>query len=247
MQTLFPPRSIWGETIVSYRARYAGPDEIVYGARQSSWAWIGREPFSTDGWEVVKWIQGHCCYTTGLHAREPVRLRNWQIAEVVEMFRKVGGKRVYRRGLLGLPRKNGKVISHEALVPTTYGMRRHGDLRVGDMVFDARGNPRKVLALGPEVMCDREVTFCGGESVVTHDDHEWSVFWPESAPLHRIVTRELPALIRDAMAKGQRVSVPIASPVTGIQLDLPCDPYLIGLWLGDGSTNQAHLSLDAPD
>jgi phage terminase large subunit-like protein len=115
------------------------------------------------------------------------------------------------------------------------------------MVFDARGNPRKVLALGPEVMCDREVTFCGGESVVTHDDHEWSVFWPESAPLHRIETRELPALIRDAMAKGQRVSVPIASPVTGIQLDLPCDPYLIGLWLGDGSTNQAHLTIGAQD
>lgn len=110
----------WSTSLAEFREvwnRSGRQDEYRYGARLSSWAWVGLKPFPTDGWTVVKWIQGHCCYTKGSRAKQPIRLRSWQVAEILEMFRldPVTGKRKYRRGLLGVPRKNGKSMIGAAL------------------------------------------------------------------------------------------------------------------------------------
>ena len=126
----------WGQTLPAFRATYGGPDDRAYGARLSTWAWIGKAPVPSDGWEVARWIQTHCRYTDGPRARSLIILRNWQVAEIVEMFRlDEDGQRVYRRGLLGVPRKNGKSMIGAGLA--LQGL--CGDDEFGAEVYGAAG------------------------------------------------------------------------------------------------------------
>lgn len=63
----------------------------------------------SDGPDVVEFIEACCRVTKGEGAGELLKLRDWQVAELHELFRlRPDGRRQYRRGLLGLPRKNGK-------------------------------------------------------------------------------------------------------------------------------------------
>ena len=66
-------------------------------------------PPETDGKYVVDFIQTLCRNTKGQGAGEQLRLRDWQKQLLAELFElRKDGLRRYRKGLIGLPRKNGK-------------------------------------------------------------------------------------------------------------------------------------------
>ena len=71
--------------------------------------------------------------------------------------------------------KQGKAIADDVLVPTPDGMKEHGKLVVGDKIFDRRGYYTEVVAVGPKLDMDMEVSFSNGEKVRCHSDHEWIV------------------------------------------------------------------------
>lgn len=67
------------------------------------------KPQETDGPWVADFIQGLCRNTKGRDAGEYLRLRPWQSSLLDELFvLRPDGLRQHRRGLIGLPRKNGK-------------------------------------------------------------------------------------------------------------------------------------------
>ena len=67
------------------------------------------KPPETDGPWVADFIQGLCRNTKGRDAGEYLRLRPWQSSLLDELFvLRPDGMRQHRRGLIGLPRKNGK-------------------------------------------------------------------------------------------------------------------------------------------
>ena len=72
-------------------------------------------------------------------------------------------------------RIEGKALALDTEVPTPSGWRTMGDLRPGDLVFDALGDPTVVVA-ATEPMAGRpcaEVTFSDGTSVVADLEHGW--------------------------------------------------------------------------
>lgn len=58
------------------------------------------------------------------------------------------------------------------------------------------------------------------------------------------------AEIKDTLfVRGERLnhSVDVIKPITGEHIELPCDPYLFGLWLGDGFTNHSAIVMMESD
>lgn len=67
------------------------------------------EPPATDGPWVADFIEGLCRVTKGPDAGDYLHLRPWQRTLLDDLFRlRADGLRRHRRGLIGLPRKNGK-------------------------------------------------------------------------------------------------------------------------------------------
>jgi hypothetical protein len=129
----------------------------------------------------------------------------------------------------------GKLCSHDTPVLTTKGWSIHGDLRVGDYVFNAEGKPVKVLDTFNDGYANLEVEFSNGEKIKCHDNHEWLVksdyHKRRGYDWQKLETKEL----RASLHKGY--SIPHTQPIQYPKRDLTLDPYFLGAWLGDGSSD----------
>jgi len=142
-------------------------------------------------------------------------------------------------------RIEGKALDIETPVPTPAGWRTMGDLRVGDRVFDPAGEPVEVVAVS-EVLHGREcfeVTFSDGTEVIADGDHLWEVRTQgDRRPgRHRILTtRAMEPHLR--AGKEYRYRTEQALAVRYPPKELPIDPYVLGAWLGDGTSTAAMLT-----
>ena len=135
------------------------------------------------------------------------------------------------------------------------GTKNIGDVKVGDRIIGGDGKPTKVLGVYPQGKLPLyRVKLSDGRSVLCCDEHLWSVFdyqaqeW-KTLPLKEI--RKRYKFKRVMKSDGsERTVLNYYIPVSGsIKFD-NCiepfvDPYLFGLWLGDGdSKGTAITSVD---
>ena len=130
----------------------------------------------------------------------------------------------------------GKLLSHDTPVLTTVGWTTHGELKPGDFVFNAEGQPVEVLHTFNDGYANLEVEFSNGEKIRCHDNHEWVVKDSNSdrygKPYKQVETK----FIKDNLHR--RWHIPEIQPLEFKPQDLPLDPYFIGAWLGDGSSSK---------
>jgi deoxycytidine triphosphate deaminase len=157
---------------------------------------------------------------------------------------------------VGLPddlagRLEGKALGIGTPVPTVDGWRTMGSLRVGDRVFDADGCPTPVVA-ATDIMLGRpcyEVCFSDGQTIVADAAHLWRTITKSArkqggAP--RIVsTTEIAAQLRTGNEWNHHVA--LAGPVQYPEQSLPVDPYVLGVWLGDGTSTTAEVTVGHGD
>lgn len=134
-------------------------------------------------------------------------------------------------------------------VRTPSGWTTMGDIHVGDTVFDSSGNPVRV-ARETEVFRDLdcyEVKFSDGESIVASGGHGWTV---EATDKHDGAfherTFDTVGLREFISQKRMRARIPYVA-LEGIEADLPVDPYIMGLWIGDGFTADSGIAIDWRD
>jgi predicted phage terminase large subunit-like protein len=96
-------------------------------------------------------------------------------------------------------------------------------------------------------MCDVEVTFTNGEVIRCHENHVWRFY-------DRTKGREVEAEIKHfenarleegtPNKRGHRynLQLPKHDYVIGEKKDLPLDPYVLGVWLGDGTTTNPTIT-----
>ena len=170
-----------------------------------------------------------------------------------------------RRTHIQLPRSHGKALALDTLVPTPDGWTTMGDLKVGDQVFDEAGLPCLVVAV-TEVMKKRpcyRITFSDKSSVVADAQHLWKVErrrtgrkqgkrWRLGDDL--VSTRKIaetllvdsPSALRgNSRERNHRVAI-----AGGLQLSertLPVDPYILGIWLGDGHSASGRITVGSKD
>jgi phosphate starvation-inducible protein PhoH and related proteins len=123
-------------------------------------------------------------------------------------------------------------------VVTPDGLRPIGSLRVGDLVTGSDGRSTPVLGVYPQGRKDVfRVSAQDGASTLCCGEHLWHVFTPEDRARRRpgrvLETREMVGRLR--RAHQHRYEVPLLSePAEFEPLDVPLDPYALGLLLGDG-------------
>jgi deoxycytidine triphosphate deaminase len=148
-------------------------------------------------------------------------------------------------------RIEGKALALATPVPTPAGWTTMGELEVGDEVFDAWGVPTTVVA-ATEVMHDREcreVVFSDGTTIVADLDHLWESWTKRSRARRRPPEILTTAQIEQSLKAGEREynhHVAQCDPVRYAEKDLPVDPYVFGVWIGDGTTTQANVTTADP-
>lgn len=153
-------------------------------------------------------------------------------------------------------------LSLDTKVPTPNGWTTIGELSVGDLLYGPDGQETSITALTETYQGDNyEITFKNGETVVADAEHLWFVSdhtdrntnAPTYAGIRRSgqvkSTREIceSQSYRSGARTHKEWSVPRTQPVQGRNEELPLDPYLFGLWLGDGSKRDGTIAGTSTD
>lgn len=138
----------------------------------------------------------------------------------------------------------GKAQPVDTLIPTPQGWRKLGELKIGDYVYDRTGRPTKILKVFPQgekqvytlYLKDGRSTQCAG-------DHLWTVINKKNQQ-QTLTTEELlkKGLTNSA---GFKYAVPNNLPVEYDRINYSIDPYVIGVFLGDGCCKQRQLTLSS--
>jgi replicative DNA helicase len=165
----------------------------------------------------------------------------------------------------------GKALALDTLLPTPGGWTTMGQVRVGDELIGADGRPTRVVA-ATDVMVGRpcyEVTFSDGSTIVADAQHQWLT---DNGSFRRSAqeegeaaagsnrqllrkafaavrtTEELAAALRCETPDRQRNhSVRNAEALHLPDRDLLVPPYVLGAWLGDGTSAAGQLTTPDPD
>ena len=157
-------------------------------------------------------------------------------------------------------RRWGKALALDTPIPTPSGWKTMGELNSGDEVFDEAGKPCKVTHTH-EVMYGRpcyEIEFSDGTKVVADEGHLWET-WTHSerknsrrsktkiyGPSVR-TTKEILSTLKVGSRGDTNHSIPCALPVEYGVKALPIDPYILGMWLGDGDSRCAAVTCSKED
>lgn len=150
------------------------------------------------------------------------------------------------RLMLLMPPRHGKQMADSTPVPTPQGWTTHGSLRPGDQVFGPDGRPTTVLAVSEKTPSDMVVEMTDGSSFRCHENHEWKVY---ERARRRWIVMSTEAMAQRKLFSGGRAQfqLPIAGPLRFPYADLPMDPYVLGAWLGDGSTTKPCITHSPAD
>jgi deoxycytidine triphosphate deaminase len=148
-------------------------------------------------------------------------------------------------------RLEGKALALTTEVPTPDGWTEMQYLEVGDEVFGLDGRPTKVVA-ATDFMADRpcyEVLLSDGSSFIADEQHQWATLTKadrvrrgqgvDVAPTSR-TTKELADTLRAGREWNHHI--PLAGVAQYAERELPIDPYVLGVWLGDGTTTKAEIT-----
>ena len=140
----------------------------------------------------------------------------------------------------------GKALDPSTPVPTPDGWTTMGELQDGDAVYDDHGRVCYVVATQNWANRPRSrVEFADGTSIVADDAHEW-----KTATLHeRTKAKRWETRTTEQMAhpRSQNLAVPVAAPICGTKRWLPVHPYVLGLWLGDGTHTDSVITTHVDD
>lgn len=141
----------------------------------------------------------------------------------------------------------GKALSLDTKIPTPTGFSTIEDLKVGDEVFDENGNICHVITKS-EVFENHdcyEISFVQGGKVIADADHQW---WVETAKNRKkgnhtvLTTEEMANEVLTNYDNRKNYSVNVCKPIQLDDIELPLNPYLLGVWLGDGDTGKSSIT-----
>lgn len=167
--------------------------------------------------------------------------------------------------LFSAGRGAGKRLALDTMIPTIDGWKKNGEIEVGDTIFDEQGRLCSVVGVY-DGMPERayKITFSDGAEIVADGEHQWVTLtaserkrlnrrgedipadWAAKPP---IVTDDILATLRYGKRGDLNHCIPTTLPLDCPEADLPMDPWVFGVWLGDGSSSTAEFTChdnDAP-
>jgi len=145
----------------------------------------------------------------------------------------------YYRHAVASGRGPGKAQPVGLTIDTPTGRKRWGGIKAGDFVFGRDGKPTKVIAVWPQgkkkvyrvTLDDESSTECCGE-------HLWRVHHGKLGWLTMSLDEMIEFGVKGGKNTGGRIRkfrLPTIDPVEYKFQWVPIEPYMLGIWLGDGS------------
>lgn len=190
------------------------------------------------------------CHTKGTWAGKPFELIDWQERIIRDLFGilKPNGYRQFNTAYIEIPKKQGKQLSLDTLIPTPDGFTTMGKIQVGDTVFDEKGNPCHVVAKSKVDFEEQayRITFKDGEIIEAGEHHQWYGEYTHGKRKTCIMTTgELFRMPKDNGSFRFRIS--IANAVCTSEKVLLIEPYLMGYWLGNGNAVKPEITVQTCD
>lgn len=145
--------------------------------------------------------------------------------------------------------KAGKALALDTPIPTPTGWTTMGELQEGDTIFDEQGQPCRVdftTAVMHDHTCYR-VAFSDGTSIIADAEHLWSTcrHGGQTSEIH--TTEQIRATLHYGTRRYHAHSIPNALPLQTSEAELPISPYVLGAWLGDGTSRAANITIGGSD
>lgn len=138
----------------------------------------------------------------------------------------------------------GKAQPNSEPVLTPTGWVPMGNLEVGNYVIGSDGLPTEVVAVHPQgVRPIYKVTTTDGSSTLCDEEHLWQVRRIDKGASSTFVVMDTKSI----QESSSRWALPQRPLVETPELDLPIDPYLLGLIIGDGGTSQSTVMYTTED
>lgn len=145
----------------------------------------------------------------------------------------------------------GRALALDTPVPTPDGWKTMQDLVTGSRIFDEQGRVRYVTAVADweNRPCYR-LHFNDGTTIDADENHQWPTQTvPDRAtgiaPRLR-TTAEIAATVRNSRGIANH-RIGWAAPLEYTEQHLAIDPYVLGVWLGDGSATSGRITCHADD
>jgi|GEM_PF-1978156 len=148
-------------------------------------------------------------------------------------------------------RGGGKQLPHSEILITPTGYTIMGNIKEGDFVVGSDGLPTRVIKVFYQGMDDvYELELHDGRKVRCGLEHQWEVFDGKNKRV--LETKDLLKLgltYKHTKNGGNsyRFKIKNNSPVEYIEKDLPIDPYVLGVLLGDGMMTTITPKLSSSD
>lgn len=171
-----------------------------------------------------------------------------------------------------MSRNSGKALAKDIEVYTQisdrginkYSKKKVKDLKVGDKVYTPKGNLTEIIHMNSFVCDDTyEVEFEDGEIIECNAEHLWKVYDAQADKHNKYGTKWRIAntdfikdnLFREKNSKkvkngynSYRFYVPLTKPIQYPNYsNLIIPPYLLGLWLGDGTSSCGDITCGKED
>ena len=144
--------------------------------------------------------------------------------------------------IVSVPPQTGKALKINELVLTTEGWKEHGALKVGDYVFGEDGKPKMVKwNSGAYLHATQKITFADGFEMIAAPEHEWVVYADHDD--HKGRQREIVETQKIFARRNRRSPAIQADAILEMPTrELPINPYLLGVWLGDGNSRDKWIA-----
>lgn len=221
-------------------------------------------PKRTLGYHAAAWMMDNLIQPNGPRAGQPFIPTDRQIEFLAHFYALTNrGSFVYRQGIRRLAKGSGKAVTLLTPILTPDGWRRFGDLAVGDYVFHPSGKPTRVTQLHPVGQWDTwEVEVSDGTVLTVSGEHLFTVDEFVGSSKRKRRTLDIRTMAREGLVydrpltKGStkatkagvgKFALPETEPLEFPERDLPVDPWVLGYWLGDGTTGHGEATADVDD
>jgi len=151
-------------------------------------------------------------------------------------------------------RQSGKALALDTPIPTPVGWKTMGELKDGELVFNSSGTPCQILK-AHDVMYDRpcyKIVFDNGETIIADEGHLWFTQSKSERQRKCKGSRKTTKQIYDNLFCGIKKEPMhrIFNVLQGVEYqkkELPIDPYVLGLWLGDGCIDNSAITVGPRD
>ncbi|UCR74618.1 helicase superfamily 1/2/ATP-binding domain-containing protein [Serratia phage BUCT660] len=142
----------------------------------------------------------------------------------------------------------GKAQVLSSLIKVPGGWKRMGDIKVGDPVIAQDGTVTNVTGVHPQgVTRVYRVIFADGRYTDVNPEHLWEIRYRADKGSLLLTTEEIKERLERGTSISRRMAVPLAIPEDSPDIDLPIDPYILGVILGDGHIGEKAVTVSKYD